>query len=565
MAVRLCCLAASVTGASSLAGSSESFDAVAYYRQFAEGTKFTKKVPFAPQKIATPTEETFTDFVSKGVPVVVTNGLTGTPFDPALKGDAGWGCEAIGKRFPTARMRVYSNDEPDAVNDIEMSKVEEWSKLEKPTGVPEEFVYLDVVFDRSGGQKLGLVMDPKADMVNLHVKGIKDGAVSTWNSANPDKKVEVGDLIIEVNGVSGRAAKMLDACKENKALQVKVRRMAILGPKLAPLFWEAKTAEGGEHVAQFFKDLEALPKFFHATDRNRETILNSPEFWFSKPGAGTLAHMDHRCEATVVVQLAGTKRFRLAWPTQIPSNALAPEGTFRYGAAYKVVCETAGECHNKWNPSHVVDLGPGEMLLIPPAFMRESLNVGDTCASSLTFQLGSPHAAEYFRMFHPRLRRMRDFKQCFTPMRNLATFDSTLGDVETWMNRIGLSHSVEPEKNQHAGRVNAHTKGVIKTAATEAWTLLSEKLDKNEDGYVDQSDVGDSHDMKESIRFFDLNADTKVADEEFIEVISKWLFHEAMVREQKKEAVNTLADPVLTAGGMIEEMRKVKHLSRMEL
>ena len=41
----------------------------------------------------------------------------------------------------------------------------------------------------------------------------------TWNKSNPDKKMTPGDSIVEVNGIRGNVALMLEKCKVDPTLE----------------------------------------------------------------------------------------------------------------------------------------------------------------------------------------------------------------------------------------------------------------------------------------------------------------------------------------------------------
>jgi len=53
-----------------------------------------------------------------------------------------------------------------------------------------------------------------------------EGLIPSWNRENPDQQVRSGDRIVEVNGVCGDARAMIETCKNNETLQIKVRYTA---------------------------------------------------------------------------------------------------------------------------------------------------------------------------------------------------------------------------------------------------------------------------------------------------------------------------------------------------
>lgn len=91
------------------------------------------------------------------------------------------------------------------------------------TSVPQKDGEYEVILDRSTGDKLGIDVDHQ-DGVALLIEAINGGVVGTWNKANPSKEVQTGDRIVEVNGVRGEAMKLVDECKQQKQLRVKIKR-----------------------------------------------------------------------------------------------------------------------------------------------------------------------------------------------------------------------------------------------------------------------------------------------------------------------------------------------------
>ena len=82
-------------------------------------------------------------------------------------------------------------------------------------------------------------------------------------------------------------------------------------PQYAPFYWDVKDADArGE--ADLLREISARTKVPYFMSRhNAHEMKTSPEFWFSAPGAGAKVHMDSHCQATMSVQLSGTKRWRL--------------------------------------------------------------------------------------------------------------------------------------------------------------------------------------------------------------------------------------------------------------
>lgn len=71
---------------------------------------------------------------------------------------------------------------------------------------------------------MGIDVDHK-DGETLLIEVINPGLVQDWNEkgANQDK-VHVGDRIIEVNGIAKDVLQLVDECKKNQVLTLKLRR-----------------------------------------------------------------------------------------------------------------------------------------------------------------------------------------------------------------------------------------------------------------------------------------------------------------------------------------------------
>lgn len=85
---------------------------------------------------------------------------------------------------------------------------------------PGEFV---VDIQASEGLDLGLIVTFPYKTYGV-VKSVENGLVSQWNGENPsEKQVQVGDHIVEINGVSGPPGAMMEASKRERKMLV-VRR-----------------------------------------------------------------------------------------------------------------------------------------------------------------------------------------------------------------------------------------------------------------------------------------------------------------------------------------------------
>eukprot|EP00929_Paragymnodinium_shiwhaense_P016491 TRINITY_DN124891_c0_g1_i1.p1 TRINITY_DN124891_c0_g1~~TRINITY_DN124891_c0_g1_i1.p1 ORF type:complete len:270 (-),score=85.66 TRINITY_DN124891_c0_g1_i1:64-873(-) len=93
-----------------------------------------------------------------------------------------------------------------------------------PAGVHQFVVSLE-----TGGQTLGLDVD-WADGKVLYVRAVQAGAIEDWNRRNAsDQWIQPGDTILAVNGVSADPQAMMQQCKGNRKLQLRIQ-----GPPLPP-------------------------------------------------------------------------------------------------------------------------------------------------------------------------------------------------------------------------------------------------------------------------------------------------------------------------------------------
>merc|ERR1719401_2308114 len=147
-----------------------------------------------------------------------------------------------------------------------------------------------------------------------------------------------------------------------------------------------------------------LPGVMRDSQENRREVFGSPEFWFSMPGAGATMHMDAHCESTLAIQLSGTRKWRLGWVPPVPNETLFKANTYADGAVYG----------KRYSPPLEASVREGEAIFMPSAFLHETINVGDGCAVSLTFQFKDPIPGRYFRQSLRHLRRTGDFHECWS-------------------------------------------------------------------------------------------------------------------------------------------------------
>ncbi|CAE6970182.1 unnamed protein product [Symbiodinium sp. KB8] len=62
-------------------------------------------------------------------------------------------------------------------------------------------------------------------------------------------------------------------------------------------------------------------------------------------------------------------------------------------------------------------------LFFPPGMVHETMNVGEVCASSVTFQFNHPYAARFYRRFFPRVRYTADIGESWVLIKDWARLD----------------------------------------------------------------------------------------------------------------------------------------------
>lgn len=81
-----------------------------------------------------------------------------------------------------------------------------------------------VSIDRCSGDKMGIDVDHK-DGETLLIEMVNEGLVNNWNAdPNNKDKVMVGDRIVEVNNINGDVLQLVDECKQNQVLNLRIRR-----------------------------------------------------------------------------------------------------------------------------------------------------------------------------------------------------------------------------------------------------------------------------------------------------------------------------------------------------
>jgi len=273
-------------------------------------------------------------------------------------------------------------------------------------------------------------------------------------------------------------------------------------PPYAPFYWGVKDGKDPamlRKVRQFVK----IPYFMDA-EENYGEVMGSPEFWFSRPGAGAKAHMDSHCESTMTIQLDGSKRWRIGLAAD--TNHFLRGGTYSDGEAYK---QRGG-----WVPTYDFILNKGEALFFPPAFIHESQNIGEECAASITHQYNYPMAAGFFRAWWPRTRRIGDMNECWPKISSWATLGQN-------------------------GAQGEHGDAGIATAGA-----IFRKVDTSQDGSLNKAEIAafvgrQSEDLhhkngQSSLDFHDTDQDGKVTSSEFMKNYALWSRHEAEVTKETR-------------------------------
>jgi len=77
-----------------------------------------------------------------------------------------------------------------------------------------------VKLKKTGDVKLGLDVDYMAERSVLPIMTVTGGVAEIWNQEHPETAISKGDSILEVNGISGDVAEMLDRCKTSTELEL---------------------------------------------------------------------------------------------------------------------------------------------------------------------------------------------------------------------------------------------------------------------------------------------------------------------------------------------------------
>lgn len=99
---------------------------------------------------------------------------------------------------------------------------------------PHERMY-KVTLKKVEGQKLGLDVDYMAERSVLPILVISGGIAEQWNKQHPERKMTPGDSVVEVNGIRGNVALMLEKCKADPTLELTICKCLTYGHLVADL------------------------------------------------------------------------------------------------------------------------------------------------------------------------------------------------------------------------------------------------------------------------------------------------------------------------------------------
>lgn len=123
-------------------------------------------------------------------------------------------------------------DPDEDVEDI-TSDVEDLTSMEQPeeeppeSGCRRESGLLVVTLAKDKGKKVGIDVNQFTDSEAIPVLGINGGLAQEWNDANPKDAIQVGDVIVEVNGIKGDACQMLATCRDEMTLTFTIVRRSV--------------------------------------------------------------------------------------------------------------------------------------------------------------------------------------------------------------------------------------------------------------------------------------------------------------------------------------------------
>eukprot|EP00434_Breviolum_minutum_P003324 symbB.v1.2.002924.t1/scaffold147.1/size298323/5 len=307
-------------------------------------------------------------------------------------------------------------------------------------------------------------------------------------------------------------------------------------PQVAPFYWGIKDVQFEKRSGWTRAMLKRVsksyqvPKFMHPSCN--DDFASTPEFWFGSGSAGAKAHMDSHVQATLSVQISGTKRWRLM-PLR---RRTAPFLAMIYGDGQPY------ENPEGWSPIFDITLQPGEGLFFPPGMIHETKNVGDVCAASVTFQFNQPYATRFYRTFFPRIRFTADLGESWALIREWA--------------RLGMP-------GDEKGKGESYDKARQKVELQKHFS----KLDKDQNGFLSLEELSGMHSASSGLAWHDSNRDKLISLEEFREGFAFWaaVTQEAVKSTPKEwrkfQLIGTVENLEDIPAHISQKMRKASFLS----
>merc|ERR1712046_189695 len=83
---------------------------------------------------------------------------------------------------------------------------------------------------KADGEKLGLDVDFTPDGKVMNVRRVIGGLAERWNDVYPEARIDAGDVIVEVNGARDSVALLAERFRDDRVLQIKLRRTLLCPP-----------------------------------------------------------------------------------------------------------------------------------------------------------------------------------------------------------------------------------------------------------------------------------------------------------------------------------------------
>lgn len=81
-----------------------------------------------------------------------------------------------------------------------------------------------ITLDNAQGGLLGLVLLHEEGKA-LAVEALAEGRIEEWNKSNPNAEVQVGDIVVSVNGIRDSVSDQVQECRKPKVLHIVLRRI----------------------------------------------------------------------------------------------------------------------------------------------------------------------------------------------------------------------------------------------------------------------------------------------------------------------------------------------------